>query len=281
MDIRNDMMMTMIELGLAVEAQHHAPGSSGHAKIDIKHNSLLSMADDLCLYKYIVKNVALQNGKTATFIPKPIFSDHSSSMHINCSLWKNKKSLMAGDLYAGLSQKALWFIGGILKHAPALCGICNPTNNSYKRLVPGYGAPVSLAYSTKNCSAICRIPSYMPNPNSKRIEFLSPDPSANPYLAFSAITMAGLDGIENNIDPGEPMEDDSIDLSPSKARHMNHIPDSLRGALKALEQNHGFLLKGGVFSEDFIDNFIKVKMLEYDAIRLRPHPYEFYLYYDV
>jgi len=281
MDIRNAMMLTMIDLGLNVERQHHEVATGGQAEIDLRYNSLHKMADDLCLYKYIVKNVAYQFGKTATFMPKPLFADNGSGMHIHASVWKKNKNIMAGELYGGLSQEGLWFIGGILEHASALCAICNPTNNSYKRLVPGYEAPVTLSYSARNRSVVCRIPTYSNHPNSKRVEFRCPDPSANPYLAFSALLMAGLDGIENKIDPGEPMDKNVYDLKPEEATNLKHVPDSLRGSLEALQADHEFLMKGDVFTKDFIDNYIHVKWKEYDAIRLRPHPYEYYLYYDV
>lgn len=280
-DLRNEMLLTMIELGLHVECQHHEVATAGQAEIDLRYNTLHTIADNLCLYKYIVKNVAYKYGKTATFMPKPFYGDNGSGMHTHCSIWKKNKNKMAGELYAGLSQEGLWFIGGLLKHAPALCAICNPTNNSYKRLVPGYEAPVTLAYSARNRSAIIRIPTYSSSPESKRIEFRSPDPSANPYLAFSAILMAGLDGIEQKQDPGEPMDKNLYDLPPEIASNLQHIPDSLRASLEALKEDHAFLTKGDVFTEDFLESFIKIKMQEYDNVRLRPHPYEYYLYYDV
>tara|TARA_B100001248_G_scaffold261923_1_gene255025 strand:- start:53600 stop:55009 length:1410 start_codon:yes stop_codon:yes gene_type:complete len=281
MDIRNEMVLTMLELGLNVECQHHEVATAGQCEIDLRYDTLLSMADGLCLYKYVVKNVAYKNGKTATFMPKPIFGDNGSGMHIHSSLWLKDKPLMAGDGYAGLSQLARYYIGGLLKHAGALCALCNPTNNSYKRLVPGYEAPVTLAYSARNRSAICRIPTYSPSAKATRVEFRCPDPSANPYLAFPALMMAGLDGIENKIDPGEPMDKNLYDLPPEELANLNHVPDSLRGALVALEEDHEFLLKGNVFTEDFIQNFIALKSEEYDSVRLRPHPYEYSMYYDV
>lgn len=281
MDIRNEMTLTMLELGLNVECQHHEVAAAGQCEIDLRFDTLLSMADSLCLYKYVVKNVAFRNGQSATFMPKPLFGDNGSGMHIHSSLWQKGKPLMAGDGYAGLSQLARYYIGGILKHAGALCALCNPTNNSYKRLVPGYEAPVTLAYSARNRSAICRIPTYNASPKATRVEFRCPDPSANPYLAFPALLMAGLDGIENQIDPGEPMDKNLYDLPPEELANLQHVPDSLRGALQALEADHEFLLKGNVFTEDFIQNFIKLKSAEYDAIRLRPHPYEYHMYYDI
>jgi glutamine synthetase len=255
--------------------------TAGQCEIDLRFDTLLRMADAMCLYKYVIKNVAYRNGKTATFMPKPMFGDNGSGMHCHSSLWKDGKPTMAGDGYAGLSQSGLYYIGGLLKHAPALCAITNPTNNSYKRLVPGYEAPVILAYSARNRSAICRIPTYSPSPKAKRVEFRCPDPSANPYLAFSAIMLAGLDGIENQIDPGEAMDKNLYDLPPEEAANLKTVPESLRGSLEALEADHEFLLKGDVFSKDFLENFVEMKRGEYDQVRLRPHPQEYVLYYDV
>lgn len=280
-DIRNEMMLCMMELGIDIERQHHEVATAGQAEIDLVFDELLPMADKMCLYKYIVKNIAHKNGKTATFMPKPLFGDNGSGMHTHISIWKKGQTLMAGDEYAGLSQTGLYFIGGLLKHAGALCALCNPTNNSYKRLVPGYEAPVTLAYSARNRSAICRIPTYSPSPKAKRVEFRCPDPSANPYLAFAALLLAGLDGVENKIDPGEPMDKNLYDLPPEEAKNLSYVPDSLKEALKALDKDREFLNKGNVFTNDFIDNFIQLKTLEYDAIRLRPHPHEFMLYYSV
>jgi len=281
MDLRNEMVLTMIDLGIDVEAQHHEVATGGQAEIDLRFKTLLKMGDHLSLYKYVVKNVAFRNGKTATFMPKPLFGDNGSGMHIHSSLWKDGHPLFAGDGYAGLSQEALWYIGGLLKHASALCAICNPTNNSYKRLVPGFEAPVILAYSARNRSAICRIPTYSPSPKAKRVEFRCPDPSSNPYLAFSALLLAGLDGIENKIDPGEPMDKNLYDLPPEEATNLQYVPESLRGSLEALAEDRDFLQKGDVFTGDFIDNYIELKMEEYDQVRLRTHPYEYFLYYDV
>lgn len=280
-DIRNEMILCMMDLGINIERQHHEVATAGQAEIDLVFDELLKMADNMCLYKYVVKNVANKHGKTATFMPKPLFGDNGSGMHTHISIWKKGQTLMAGDEYAGLSQTGLYFIGGLLKHAPALCALCNPTNNSYKRLVPGYEAPVTLAYSARNRSAICRIPTYSPSPKAKRVEFRCPDPSANPYLAFSALLLAGLDGVENKIDPGEPMDKNLYDLPPEEAKNLSYVPDSLKGALEALDKDREFLNKGSVFTNDFIDNFISLKMTEYDAIRLRPHPHEFMLYYSV
>lgn len=281
MDIRNEMIMTMMDLGLKVERQHHEVATAGQCEIDIRYDTLVKMADSICLYKYVVKNVAYQNGKTATFMPKPIFGDNGSGMHVHMSFWNKGKTLMAGDLAAGLSQEALWMIGGLLKHSGALCAICNPTNNSYKRLIPGYEAPVTLAYSASNRTAICRIPTYDPSPQAKRIEYRCPDPSANPYLAFAALQMAMIDGIENKIDPGAAMNKNLYDLTPEEASKLQYVPGSLKCALNALAEDHAFLTKGGVFTEDFIQTFIQLKEEEFDAVRLRPHPQEYVMYYDV
>jgi glutamine synthetase len=281
MDLRNEMVTTMQQIGIDVEAQHHEVATGGQCEIDLRFDSLLLMADNLCKYKYVVKNVAAQFGKTATFMPKPIFGDNGSGMHVHSSLWKGDKPVMAGDGYAGLSEEGLFYIGGILRHAKALCALTNPTNNSYKRLVPGFEAPVILAYSARNRSAICRIPTYSDSPKAKRVEFRCPDPSANPYLAFSAILMAGLDGIENRIDPGDAIDKNLYDLPPEEAANLDTVPESLRGSLQALAEDRGFLLKNDVFTDDFIDNFIDLKMAEYDEVRLRPHPREYDLYYDV
>jgi glutamine synthetase len=239
------------------------------------------MGDKQMFFKYITKNVAHRHGKVVTFMPKPLYGDNGSGMHVHSSLWKDGKPLFAGDGYAGLSQLALWYIGGILKHAPALCAITNPTNNSYKRLVPGFEAPVILALSARNRSAICRIPTYSPSPKAKRVEFRCPDPAANPYLAFAAIMMAGLDGIQNKIDPGEGMDKNLYDLPPEEAKKLKMVPESLKGAIDALNADKDFLLKGGVFGEDFLDNFCALKKAEYDQVRLRVHPIEYAMYFDV
>jgi glutamine synthetase len=280
-DIRNEMILTMMDLGIDIEREHHEVATAGQAEIDIRFDTLLRTSDKMCLYKYIVKNTCFKYGKTATFMPKPLFGDNGSGMHVHSSLWKDGKPLFSGDGYAGLSELALYYIGGILAHAPALCAICNPTNNSYKRLVPGYEAPVTLAYSARNRSAIIRIPTYSPSPKSKRIEYRAPDPSANPYLCHSAIMLAGLDGIQRKIHPGEAMDKNLYDLSPEEYANLKHVPDSLKGACEALKADHEFLLKGNVFSKDFIDNFISMKLAEYDQVRLRVHPQEFVMYYDV
>jgi glutamine synthetase len=282
MDIRNEMMQTMIDCGLEVECQHHEVGTAGQAEIDLKFSDLVGMADAMLLYKYIVKNVAKKHGKTVTFMPKPLFSDNGSGMHTHISLWKSGEPLFAGNGYAGLSEMALHAIGGILKHAPALLAFTNPTTNSYKRLVPGYEAPVNLAYSQRNRSAACRIPMYSPNPKAKRVEFRCPDPSCNPYLAFSALLMATIDGIQNKINPGDPMDKDIYELSPVEAAEIPPTPASLDEALTELQHDHKFLLRGDVFTQDVIDTWIEYKREnEVDALRLRPHPYEFCMYYDI
>ena len=282
MDIRNEMMQTMIDIGLEVECQHHEVGTAGQSEIDLKFDELVKMGDWLCMYKYVIKNVAARHGKTVTFMPKPIFSDNGSGMHTHISLWKDGNPLFAGSGYAGLSDEALFGIGGILKHAPALLAFTNPTTNSYKRLVPGYEAPVNLAYSQRNRSASCRIPMYSPSPKAKRIEFRCPDPSCNPYLAFSALMMATLDGIQNKIHPGEPLDKDIYDLAPEELAEVPTTPGSLDDSLAALAKDHEFLLRGDVFTEDVINTWISYKTEnEVEALALRPHPYEFCMYYDI
>jgi glutamine synthetase len=281
-DLRSQMVLTMQRCGLDVECHHHEVATGGQAEIDLRYDELLASADHMMLYKYVVRNVANQKRKTVTFMPKPIFADNGSGMHCHQSLWKGGQPLFAGDCYAGLSQMALWYIGGLLKHARALSAIIAPTTNSYKRLVPGYEAPVNLAYSRRNRSAAIRIPMYSASPKSKRVEFRPPDPSCNPYLAFSAMVMAGLDGVLNKVEPGEPLDKDIYDLSPEELRNVPSMPGSLEEALTCLEEGHGFLLKGDVFTEELLEAFIDYKRKnEADAIRLRPHPYEFALYYDI
>ncbi|MCG8604907.1 type I glutamate--ammonia ligase [bacterium] len=281
-DIRSEMILTMDACGLDVECHHHEVATGGQAEIDLKFGPLVKMADSLLLYKYIVKNTARKYGKTATFMPKPLFNDNGSGMHCHQSLWKDERPLFAGSGYAGLSETALYYIGGLLKHASALIALTNPTTNSFKRLVPGYEAPVNLAYSRRNRSAACRIPVYSDSPKSKRIEFRCPDPTCNPYLAFSAMLMAGIDGIVNKIDPGEPLDKDIYDLSPEELADVPSTPASLENALDALHNDHEFLLKGDVFTEDVIETWIQYKREnEVAAVRLRPHPYEFALYYDI
>src|SRR6184192_3529874 len=280
-DLRSEMVMTMIDCGLNVECHHHEVATGGQTEIDLKFDSLVKSADHMMLYKYIVKNVANQYGKTVTFMPKPIFQDNGSGMHTHQSLWKGSKPLFAGDGYAGMSQMALWYIGGLIKHGPALSAIIAPTTNSYKRLVPGFEAPVNLAYSRRNRSAACRIPMYSASPKAKRVEFRPPDPSCNPYMAFSALLMAGLDGIQNRIDPGLPLDVDLFELSEAELARIAHVPGSLDDALDALQDDHAFLTRGGVFTDDLIQTWIAYKRREEaDAVRMRPHPWEFALYYD-
>ena len=282
MDLRNEMMQTMIQCGIDVEAQHHEVATAGQCEIDVRFQELVKMADQMCLYKYIVKNVARRHGKTVTFMPKPIYGDNGSGMHTHISLWKNSHPLFAGTGYAGLSDMAMHALGGILRHAPALLAITNPTTNSYKRLVPGYEAPVNLAYSQRNRSASCRIPMYSASPKTKRIEFRCPDPSCNPYLAFSAILMAVIDGIQNKIHPGPPLDRDIYDMPPDELATVPKAPGSLEESLDALEHDHDFLLRGDVFTDDVIATWLRFKReKEIGPMRLRPHPYEFCLYYDV
>jgi glutamine synthetase len=280
-DIRSEMCLELEKAGIPIEKQHHEVGTAGQAEIDLRFAPLKQMADNMMYYKYITKNVAKKYNKVVTFMPKPLFGDNGSGMHTHSSLWKDGKPLFAGDKYAGLSEAALFYIGGILKHAPALTAITNPTTNSYKRLVPGFEAPVNLAYSARNRSAAIRIPTYSPSPKAKRIEFRTPDPAANPYLANAALMLAGLDGIQNRIDPGDPLDKNLYELEPEELAKVPSVPDSLLGALEALKADHEFLLKGDVFNKDFIDNWIDMKMKEYDSLRLRPHPYEFFMYFDL
>jgi glutamine synthetase len=281
-DLRSEMVATMIKCGLIIECHHHEVATGGQCEIDQKFNTLVKSADNMMLYKYIIRNVAYQYGKTVTFMPKPLFGDNGSGMHTHQSLWKGGNPLFAGDQYAGLSQMALWYTGGLLKHARALSAIIAPTTNSYKRLVPGYEAPVNLAYSSRNRSAAVRIPMYSASPKAKRLEFRPPDPSCNPYMAFAAMMMAGLDGVLNKVDPGNPLDKDIYDLEPEELKKVPSMPASLEEALNCLEDDHSFLLKGDVFTEELIETFIGYKRKnEADAIRLRPHPYEFALYYDI
>lgn len=282
MDLRNEMVLNLIKCGIDVEAQHHEVASGGQCEIDLRFTPLVKAADQLLMFKYIVKNTAKQNNKTVTYMPKPIFGDNGSGMHVHTSLWKKGKPLFAGSGYAGLSEMALYFIGGLLKHAPSLCAFANPTTNSYKRLVPGFEAPVNLAYSQRNRSASIRIPMYSTSPKSKRVEYRCPDPSCNPYLAFSAMLMAGLDGVLNRIDPGDPLDKDIYDMPPEELANVPSTPGSLNEALKALQNDHEYLLKGNVFTEDVINTWIKYKTdKEIKPMALQPHPYEFGLYYDV
>lgn len=281
-DIRTEMILEMEKIGIQVEKHHHEVATAGQGEIDLKYDTLLNMADKMMWYKYILKNVAKRHNKTVTFMPKPIFGDNGTGMHTHQSIWKDGKPTFAGDKYAGMSQNALYYIGGILKHAPALVAITNPTTNSYRRLVPGYEAPIKLAYSSRNRSAAVRIPMYSASPKAKRLEFRTPDATCNPYLAFSAMLLAGLDGIENKIDPGQPMDKNIYGLSPEELKDIPSIPASLDEALNCLKNDHAFLLKGNVFSEDLINAWISYKEEnEVGPMRLRPTPYEFFLYFDL
>ncbi len=281
-DIRSEMVLVMEQVGIRVEAQHHEVATAGQAEIDMRFNTVTKIADSLMWYKYIIKNVARRHGKTVTLMPKPIFGDNGTGMHVHQSLWKAGQPLFAGNGYAGLSDMALWYIGGILKHADALCALVAPTTNSYKRLVPGYEAPVNLAYSSRNRSAAIRIPMYSPSPKAKRVEVRFPDCSSNGYLAFSAMLMAGLDGVQNKIDPGQPLDKDIYELGPDELKGVPSVPGSLDAALTALENDHEFLLKGDVFTSDAVETWIDYKRKrEVDPVRLRPHPYEFMLYFDI
>ncbi|HTZ38925.1 MAG TPA: type I glutamate--ammonia ligase [Syntrophales bacterium] len=281
-DLRTEMVMVLQQVGITIEAQHHEVATAGQAEIDMKFEPLVKMGDQLMWFKYILKNVARRNGRTVTLMPKPLFGDNGSGMHVHLSIWKKGKPLFAGDRYAGLSQMALYAIGGVLKHAKALCAFTSPTTNSYKRLVPGYEAPVNLAYSSRNRSAAVRIPMYSASPKAKRLEIRFPDPSCNGYLAFSALLMAALDGIQNRIDPGEPLDKDIYGLSPEELAQVPSTPGSLDEALNCLEKDHDFLLKGDVFTQDVIDTWLEYKRVhEVDAVRLRPHPHEFMLYFDI
>jgi glutamine synthetase len=281
-DIRSEMVLLMEDVGIQVETHHHEVATAGQAEIDMRFDSLVNMADKLQWYKYIIKQVARRHNKTATFMPKPLFNDNGSGMHTHQSLWKGGEPLFAGDGYSGVSQTCLHYIAGILKHAPALCAFVAPTTNSYKRLVPGFEAPVNLAYSSRNRSAGVRIPMYSPSPKAKRIEVRFPDPACNAYLAFAAMLMAGLDGIESRLDPGEPLDKDIYALSPAELSKVPSVPGSLEGALNALENDHEFLTKGDVFTQDVIETWLEYKRgREIDPVRLRPHPYEFKLYFDI
>jgi glutamine synthetase len=282
-DLRSEMILVLERVGVEIEIHHHEVGTAGQAEIDMRFDSLLRMADKLMLYKYVVKNVARQAGKTATFMPKPVFQDNGSGMHTHQSLWKGGEPLFYSEAgYAGISDMGRWYIGGLLTHAPAILAFSNPTTNSYKRLVPGYEAPVNLVYSQRNRSAAVRIPLYSQSPKAKRLEFRCPDPSCNPYLAFSAMLMAGLDGIQNRIEPPDPMDKDLYDLPPEELSKVPQVPGSLDAVLSALEEDEAFLKAGGVFTDDLIETWVTYKREnEVDALRLRPHPWEFALYYDL
>lgn len=282
-DIRNEMVEEMERCGIQIELHHHEVATAGQGEIDMRFDTLLKMADKSMLYKYIVKNVAKRHGKVATFMPKPLYQDNGSGMHTHLSIWKNGQNLFAGDGYAGTSDLCRSYIAGLIKHGKALMAICAPTTNSYKRLVPGYEAPVNLVYSARNRSAACRIPLVSPSPKSKRVEFRPPDPAANPYLAFSAILMAGMDGILNGWDPGPPLDKTNLfELSPEELKNIPTVATSLEGSLRALEEDHDWLLKGGVFTPDLIQTWLEWKYEnDVDPIRMRPHPYEFHQYFDV
>ncbi len=281
-DLRSEMVIELENLGISIEAQHHEVATAGQAEIDMRFAPLVQMGDQMMWYKYVVRNVAKKYNKTVTFMPKPLFEDNGSGMHVHQSIWKKNKPLFAGKGYAGMSEMAMHYIGGILKHAGTLCAFTNPTTNSYRRLVPGFEAPVNLAYSARNRSAAIRIPMYSPSPKAKRMEARFPDPSCNGYLAFSALLMAGLDGIENKINPGDPLDKDIYSLGPEELADIPSAPGSLEDALTALKEDHEFLLKGDVFTEDVIQTWIDYKMEnEVNPMKLRPVPYEFMLYYDV
>jgi glutamine synthetase len=282
-DLRSEMTHNLEAAGITIEVQHHEVGTSGQAEIDMRYDTLLRTADNVTLYKYIVKSTAWEAGRSVTFMPKPIFEDNGSGMHTHQSLWKGGETLMYDESgYAGLSDLARWYIGGLLKHAPAILAFAAPTTNSYHRLVPGYEAPVNLVYSSRNRSAAVRIPQYSQAPAAKRLEFRCPDPSCNPYLSFAAMLMAGLDGVQNQIEPHDPVDKDIYDLPPAELAGLPSVPGSLPEALAALEADNEFLLQGGVFTEGLIESWIEYKRVhEVDPVRLRPHPYEFHLYYDI
>ncbi len=280
-DLRGEMVEELRKVGIVVEAHHHEVATAGQSEIDMKYEPLAKMCDQFMWYKYVIKNVAMRNGKTVTFMPKPIFEDNGSGMHSHLSLWKDGQPLFAGDEYAGLSKMALWACGGILTHAPALLAFCAPTTNSYRRLVPGFEAPVNLVYSARNRSAAVRIPMYSSNPKAKRLEFRCPDPTANGYLAWTAMMMAALDGIQNQLEPSGPLDVDIYDLSAEELAKYQHTPGSLEEAIDALAADHAFLTAGGVFTDDLVEAWMTWKRDdELDPMALRPHPYEFHLYYD-
>jgi glutamine synthetase len=282
-DLRSEMVRVLEQVGISIEVQHHEVGTAGQAEIDMRFDTITTMADKLMLYKYVVKNVARARGYSVTFMPKPIFQDNGSGMHVHQSLWRSGEPLFYDELgYAGLSDMARYYIGGLLKHAPSILAFSNPTTNSYKRLVPGYEAPVNLVYSQRNRSAAVRIPLYSKSPKAKRLEFRCPDPSCNPYLAFSAMLMAGIDGIQNKIEPPTPLDKDLYDLPPAELAKVPQVPGSLNEVLSALQDDHDFLLQGGVFTPDVIETWVEYKQKsEIDPVQLRPHPWEFYLYYDI
>jgi glutamine synthetase len=282
-DLRSEIVLTMIKAGIPIEVHHHEVATGGQAEIDMKFDTLVRMADKCLMYKYIVKNIAKKHGKVATFMPKPIFQDNASGMHTHISLWKGGKNIFFDKKgYALISQTAKYFIGGLIKHGASLMAFCAPTTNSYKRLVPGFEAPVYLIYSQRNRSAGIRIPVYTENPKTKRIEFRPPDNSCNPYLAFSAILMAGIDGILNKVEPGEPVDKDAYELTEEERAKIKTVPASLEEAINALEEDYEYLLQGNVFTKDVIEVWIEYKRKkEIEEVRIRPHPYEFHLYFDI
>ena len=282
-DVRSKMVMALMSVGIGAELHHHEVATAGQTEIGLRFDTLTRMGDIVMTYKYIIKNVAVQNGLTATFMPKPLFEDNGSGMHVHQSLWKGSTNAFYDEAgYGGISDTARYYIGGLLKHAPALLAFTSPTTNSYRRLVPGYEAPVILAYSQRNRSAAVRIPVYSKSAKAKRIEFRPPDPSANPYLALAALLMAGLDGVQNRIDPGEPLDKDLYDLPPEEAKALKQVPGSLDAVIAALKADHAFLLKGDVFTPDLIEKYCEYKIRnEFDAVRMRPHPYEFTMYYGI
>ncbi len=280
-DLRGEMVYEMQKIGIKIEAHHHEVATAGQAEIDMRFDELVKMSDQFMWFKYIIKNVAKRNGKTVTFMPKPVFDDNGSGMHSHFSLWKGGKPLFAGDKYAGLSDLGLYCAGGLLKHAPAILAFAAPTTNSYRRLVPGFEAPVNLVMSARNRSAGVRIPMYSPSPKAKRLEFRCPDPTANGYLAWTAMLMAAIDGVKNKIDPGEPLDFDIYELSAEELAKYRHTPGSLEEAIGALEADHKFLTEGGVFTDDLVQTWINWKREEeIKPMHLRPHPHEFHLYYD-
>jgi glutamine synthetase len=280
-DLRTEMVLRMQDFGIDVEKHHHEVSTAGQGEIDIVYGPMTDIADNVMLYKYIVKNVARAHGKVATFMPKPLFGDNGTGMHTHQSIWKEGTNMFYGEGYANMSDMMKWYVGGLLKHSAAILAFAAPTTNSYKRLVPGFEAPVNLAYSARNRSACCRVPMYFSSPKAKRIEYRCPDPSANPYLAFAAMLMAGIDGIRNQTDPGDPLDVNLYDMSPEEAANVKTVPGSLSESLAALEEDHEFLLQGDVFTSDLIETWLDFKREnEVDQMRLRPHPYEFFLYFD-
>ncbi len=280
-DIRSEAVLWMQEFGIEIEKHHHEVATAGQGEIDFRFDTLTTTADNVLIYKYLLKNVARKHGKVATFMPKPLFGDNGTGMHTHQSIWRDGTNTFYGEGYANMSDTMKHYIGGLLKHSPAILAFAAPTTNSYRRLVPGYEAPVNLAYSARNRSACCRIPMYFNNPVAKRVEYRCPDPSCNPYLAFPAMLLAGIDGILNKIDPGDPLDVNIYEMSPEEAANVKTVPGSLEESLSALEEDHEFLLRGDVFTKDLIDTWLDFKReKELDAVRLRPHPYEFFLYFD-